>query len=148
MTEHDDVDLREEEFSREETDQRPDRSRQEGERQRLDEEPPAHPTVAGTDRPQDAHRGDAIRERPRLHRVDAEGDEDPQQDRDAVCDDPDRGRRFPDRGREVVPRRAAQPRPQDCVRETLVAGRIAVDVRADEAGPAHVDARLESVQEP
>src|SRR5437879_7348855 len=102
MTEHDDVDLRLEEFSREKAGQRPDRSRQEGERQRLDEEPAAHPTVAGTDRPQDAHGGDAIREGPRLDRMDAEGDEDPQEDRDAVRDDADRGRRLRNRGRAVV----------------------------------------------
>src|SRR5207247_11302539 len=69
MTEHDDVDLRLEEFSREKAGQRPDRSRQEGERQRLEEEPPAHPTVAGTDRPQDPHGRDAIREGPRLDRA-------------------------------------------------------------------------------
>src|SRR5213083_189089 len=135
MTEHDDVDLRLEEFFREKAGQRTDRSRQDGERQRLEEEPPAHPTVAGTDRPPDPHPGDAIREGPRLDRMDAEGDEDPQEDRDAVCDDADRGRRLADRGREIVPRRATQSRPQDCVRETLVAGRIAMDVRADEAGP-------------
>src|SRR5437667_130321 len=115
--------------------------------QRLEEQASAEPTVAGADRAEDADRRSAIREGPRLGRMDAESDEDADEDRDPIGHHAHGCGRLPEGRGQIVPGGPADPGPEDHVRETLVLRRTAMDVGRDQARPAHVDARLKSVEE-
>src|SRR5712692_10608397 len=122
-----------------ESDARPEDAREDGGRDRLDEDTTTHPGAARSDRAEDAHRGNAVRERPRLDRMDAERDQEAEEDHDPICDDSDRGRRFADGRGKIVSRRPADPGPEDLIDEAFItARRIAVDVGSGDGGPTHV----------
>src|SRR3972149_10583524 len=82
-------------------------------RQALEEEPASDPEVARAHGPEHPDRGAAVRERPRLDRMDPQEREEPDEARETPGDHAHGVRRLLDRVREVVPRERPAPGPKE-----------------------------------
>src|SRR5438093_10366138 len=147
MAEDDEACLRLQPVLRKEAEARSEDRSAEGEREGVQEEPTSHPAVARPDCAEHADRGGAVRERPRLSRMDPKGHEDLEETGDPVRHDGHGGRRLGPGRREIVAGRPAESGPEDEIRNPFVCWRIARDVRPREVRPAHVHARTESPEE-